>query len=228
MDDAVTHGIAPPVIKDLVVDRSAFDRIIAAACIGCGACVAACPKLRPSCGAQMRAIRFITEPSLEPDTAQAPQAWNSTMRDSGGAIGVGQRLAVAVACATLVQLGQIPYFWVAASPVTPSPFWSHPAAVGAFQSGVALVFGRWPRAWAAIAFLFPVAGSLTMGVLLGRIPDRVVEAVVLTGATLSWWSGLSCVSALRPRSSVAPSGGFSVPRFCAFGLTTSEAWALIR
>ncbi len=45
-----------PVVKDLVVDRSAFDRIIeaggyisvntsfdAAACIGCGACVAACP-----------------------------------------------------------------------------------------------------------------------------------------------------------------------------------------
>jgi succinate dehydrogenase / fumarate reductase iron-sulfur subunit len=32
-----------PIIKDLIVDRSAFDRIIEAACIGCGACVAACP-----------------------------------------------------------------------------------------------------------------------------------------------------------------------------------------
>ena len=42
-----------PVIRDLIVNRSAFDRILqaggfisafdAAACIGCGACVAACP-----------------------------------------------------------------------------------------------------------------------------------------------------------------------------------------
>src|ERR1700736_3983284 len=33
-----------PILKDLVVDRSALDRIVqAAACIGCGACAAACP-----------------------------------------------------------------------------------------------------------------------------------------------------------------------------------------
>src|SRR3984885_8849272 len=78
MINGIAHGPLPakafPVIKDLVVDRSAFDRIIAAAgyisvptgsapdgntilvpkenadramdaaaCIGCGACVAACP-----------------------------------------------------------------------------------------------------------------------------------------------------------------------------------------
>ncbi len=32
-----------PVIKDLVVDRTAMDRFDNATCIGCGACVAACP-----------------------------------------------------------------------------------------------------------------------------------------------------------------------------------------
>jgi succinate dehydrogenase iron-sulfur subunit len=46
------RAAAFPVVKDLVVDRGSFDRIIqaggfmamdAAACIGCGACVAACP-----------------------------------------------------------------------------------------------------------------------------------------------------------------------------------------
>ncbi len=41
------RAAAFPVIRDLAVDRSKLDRIIlameAAACIGCGACVAACP-----------------------------------------------------------------------------------------------------------------------------------------------------------------------------------------
>ena len=36
------RAAAFPVIKDLIVDRMAFERIQHAACIGCGACVASC------------------------------------------------------------------------------------------------------------------------------------------------------------------------------------------
>lgn len=87
-----------PVIKDLVVDRSAFDRIIeaggyisvnagsapeansipvpkevadeamdAAACIGCGACVAACPNASASLFVAARISQFAALPQGQPE-----------------------------------------------------------------------------------------------------------------------------------------------------------------
>jgi succinate dehydrogenase / fumarate reductase iron-sulfur subunit len=87
-----------PVIKDLVVDRSAFDRIIAAggyisvstggapdanalpiskenadkamdaaACIGCGACVAACPNASASLFTAAKITQFAKLPQGQPE-----------------------------------------------------------------------------------------------------------------------------------------------------------------
>jgi succinate dehydrogenase / fumarate reductase iron-sulfur subunit len=105
--DGATITIEPfraksfPVIKDLVVDRSAFDRIIAAggyisvnagsapdanavlvpkdvaekamdaaACIGCGACVAACPNASASLFVSAKIAQFALLPQGQPERAR--------------------------------------------------------------------------------------------------------------------------------------------------------------
>ncbi|MCP4366930.1 MAG: succinate dehydrogenase/fumarate reductase iron-sulfur subunit [Deltaproteobacteria bacterium] len=90
-----------PVIKDLAVDRSAFDKIIqeggfisvntggaqdanailvpqekadlamdAAACIGCGACVAACPNASPMLFVGAKVSQFVLLPQGKPEAAK--------------------------------------------------------------------------------------------------------------------------------------------------------------
>ena len=90
-----------PVIKDLAVDRSAFDKIIqeggfisvntggaqdanailvpqdkadlamdAAACIGCGACVAACPNASPMLFVGAKVSQFALLPQGKPEAAK--------------------------------------------------------------------------------------------------------------------------------------------------------------
>ncbi len=57
-----------PVIKDLVVDRSALDRIMdAAACIGCGACVAACPNASAMLFVSAKVSQFALLPQGRPE-----------------------------------------------------------------------------------------------------------------------------------------------------------------
>ncbi len=76
------RAAAFPVIRDLVVDRRAFDRIIqaggddaeramdAAACIGCGACVAACPNASASLfvAAKISHLGLLPQGQAERDT----------------------------------------------------------------------------------------------------------------------------------------------------------------
>ena len=94
-----------PVIKDLVVDRSAFDRIIqaggfisstpagaggqhapgaarnaeqamdAAACIGCGACVAACPNASAMLFVCAKVSQLALLPQGRPEPPGASWAW---------------------------------------------------------------------------------------------------------------------------------------------------------
>jgi succinate dehydrogenase/fumarate reductase-like Fe-S protein len=97
-----------PIVKDLVVNRSAFDRIIeaggyisastgsapdanlilvpkedadlamdGAACIGCGACVAACRTGRPSCSPRPRSRTSICYPRAGPSASAAPSTWST-------------------------------------------------------------------------------------------------------------------------------------------------------
>lgn len=96
-----------PVIRDLVVDRSAFDRIIqaggyisvrngaapeastilvtkeqaelamdAAACIGCGACVAACPNGSASLFTSAKIAHLNLLPQGQPERTHACGAWS--------------------------------------------------------------------------------------------------------------------------------------------------------
>ena len=117
------RAAAFPVMKDLVVDRGAFDRIIqaggyisaptgaapdanahpvpkddadarfdAAACIGCGACVAACP----NASAMLFTSRQGRAPGLlpqgQPERDAACSAWSSSMDDEGfgGCTNIGE------------------------------------------------------------------------------------------------------------------------------------------
>nr|BFE83473.1 hypothetical protein GCM10020093_060740 [Planobispora longispora] len=97
-----------PVVKDLVVDRSSFDRIIqaggfisvpagsapdahsvpvkkvdadaafdAATCIGCGACVAACPNGSASSSPPPRSPTCPCSPRASPSATPAPRPWSS-------------------------------------------------------------------------------------------------------------------------------------------------------
>jgi succinate dehydrogenase / fumarate reductase iron-sulfur subunit len=103
-----------PIIKDLIVDRSALDKIIqsggfvsiaaggapdansipisqdiaekamdAAACIGCGACVAACPNASAMLFVSAKISQLALLPQGKPEAAQ--RAWNmvNTMDDCG-------------------------------------------------------------------------------------------------------------------------------------------------
>ena len=103
-----------PVIKDLVVDRDAFDRIQqkggfvsmnvgsapdgnavpvsklaadkaidAATCIGCGACVAACPNASASLFVSAKISQFAYLPQGEPERTRRALAMVSQMDDEG-------------------------------------------------------------------------------------------------------------------------------------------------
>jgi succinate dehydrogenase / fumarate reductase, iron-sulfur subunit len=103
-----------PVIKDLVVDRSAFDRIIqaggyisaptgsavdgnsmpidkesaskafdAAACIGCGACVAACPNAAAMLFVSAKVSHLALLPQGQVEAAKRVQAMVAQMDDEG-------------------------------------------------------------------------------------------------------------------------------------------------
>ncbi len=103
-----------PIIKDLIVDRSAFDRIIqaggfisvnagsaqdanglpiaqhlaeqsmdAAACIGCGACVAACPNTAAMLFVSAKISQLALLPQGEPERKRRVRAMISTMDRQG-------------------------------------------------------------------------------------------------------------------------------------------------
>ena len=103
-----------PVLKDLVVDRGAFDRIIAAggyismnvggapdanalpvakdvadtamdaaACIGCGACVAACPNASASLFTAAKISHLALLPQGDPERSQRVFAMVDKMREEG-------------------------------------------------------------------------------------------------------------------------------------------------
>lgn len=103
-----------PVVKDLVVDRSAFDRVIqaggyisaptgsavdgnampiekenadlamdAAACIGCGACVAACPNASAMLFTAAKVSQFALLPQGQPERWRRARAMVATMDAEG-------------------------------------------------------------------------------------------------------------------------------------------------
>ena len=103
-----------PIIKDLIVDRSAFDRIIqaggfisvnagsaqdgnnipvaqhlaeqamdAAACIGCGACVAACPNAAAMLFVSAKISQLSLLPQGRPERKRRTQAMITTMDNEG-------------------------------------------------------------------------------------------------------------------------------------------------
>ena len=108
------RSAAFPVIKDLVVDRSAFDRIIGAggfigahtgsapdanailvpkdqadeafdyaACIGCGACVAACPNSSASLFTAAKVAHLALMPQGRPEAKRRVQAMVAQMEEEG-------------------------------------------------------------------------------------------------------------------------------------------------
>src|ERR1700761_5355381 len=110
------RAAAFPVVKDLVVDRSAFDRIIqaggyitaptgaapdanaipvpkraadqamdAAACIGCGACVAACPNGAGQLFTAAKAAHLNLLPPSQPERARRTLAMVGTLEQQCGA-----------------------------------------------------------------------------------------------------------------------------------------------
>ena len=110
------RAAAFPVVKDLVVDRSAFDRIIqsggyitaptgaapdanaipvpkraadramdAAACIGCGACVAACPNGAGQLFTAAKAAHLNLLPQGQPERARRTLAMVGTLEEHFGA-----------------------------------------------------------------------------------------------------------------------------------------------
>ncbi len=103
-----------PIIKDLVVDRSAFDRIVEAGgyvsvntggavdanaqlipkkeadiafdyatCIGCGACVAACPNSSASLFTGAKIAQFAHLPQGEPERKERARAMVDQMKEEG-------------------------------------------------------------------------------------------------------------------------------------------------
>jgi succinate dehydrogenase / fumarate reductase iron-sulfur subunit len=103
-----------PVLRDLVVDRSAFDRIVAAggynsinagnapdanalpipkdnadaamdaaACIGCGACVAACPNASAALFTSAKIAHFALLPQGQPERARRAERMVAQMDDEG-------------------------------------------------------------------------------------------------------------------------------------------------
>jgi succinate dehydrogenase / fumarate reductase, iron-sulfur subunit len=116
-----------PQIKDLVVDRRAFDRIIAsggyisvstgnapdgntilvgkdvadramdaAACIGCGACVAACPNAAAALftGAKIAHLSVLPQGEVERDHRAVNMVAQMNTEDFGGCTNIGECTAV--------------------------------------------------------------------------------------------------------------------------------------
>ena len=108
------RAVSFPVVKDLVVDRSSFDRIIqaggyisvntggapdgnalpipqevaekamdAAACIGCGACVAACPSASAMLFVSGKISQLALLPQGKPEAARRALSMVKTMDDGG-------------------------------------------------------------------------------------------------------------------------------------------------
>jgi len=108
------RSVAFPVVKDLVVDRSAFDRIMqaggfvsvntgsgqdanatpisklksdkafeAAACIGCGACVASCPNGSPMLFVSAKVSQFALLPQGQPERYQRVRRMVAAMEKEG-------------------------------------------------------------------------------------------------------------------------------------------------
>lgn len=120
------RAAAFPLVKDLVVDRSAFDHIIrsggyitsptgaapdansipvpkqdadramdAAACIGCGACVAACPNGAAQLFTSAKAAHLNLLPQGQPERAQRTLAMVGTLEQHFGACSNHQECAAA-------------------------------------------------------------------------------------------------------------------------------------
>lgn len=130
-----------PVIKDLVVDRSAFDRIIAgggyisvntgaapdaatpvhkknadrafeaAACIGCGACVAACPNASAMLftAAKVTHLGELPQGQLERDARVVNMLTQHDEEGFGGCTNIGECAAVCPAGVPLDTISQLNY-----------------------------------------------------------------------------------------------------------------------
>jgi succinate dehydrogenase / fumarate reductase, iron-sulfur subunit len=79
-----------PIIKDLVVDRSAFDRIVAtggyvsvAECIACGACVAGCPNASASLFVAAKIAQYTFLPQGQPERSRRAIAMVGKMDAEG-------------------------------------------------------------------------------------------------------------------------------------------------
>ena len=81
-----------PILRDLVVDRGAFDRIIAAECIGCGACVAACPNASGMLFMGAKVTHLGELPQGQPERATRVRAMVAThdAEGFGGCTNIGE------------------------------------------------------------------------------------------------------------------------------------------
>ena len=126
-----------PVVKDLVIDRSAFDRIQAAggfvsvgtgsapdahcipvpkeraeeafdaaACIGCGACVAACPNAAAMLFTAAKVSQLALLPQGAPERARRAQAMVSAM-DAEGFGNCTNHYECEIACPKAISVGHI-------------------------------------------------------------------------------------------------------------------------
>jgi succinate dehydrogenase / fumarate reductase iron-sulfur subunit len=129
-----------PTIKDLVVDRSAFDRIVQAggyvsvntgaapeahsvpapkrqadrafdnaACIGCGACVAACPNGAAMLFTSAKITHLAMLPQGQPERMRRIKAMVAAHDDAGfgGCTNIGECAAVCPKSIPLASIGQL-------------------------------------------------------------------------------------------------------------------------
>jgi len=137
-----------PVVKDLVVDRSAFDRVIqaggfisaptgsavdgnalpiekenadlamdAAACIGCGACVAACPNASAMLFTAAKVSQFALLPQGQPERSRRARAMVATMdaEGFGSCTNHGECTAACPKSIPLDHIARLNRDWIAAS-----------------------------------------------------------------------------------------------------------------